>query len=143
MAPNDWVQQLEQKTSNSFNAFINKMDGLSANQYQGVYMNDIPSPEDLLTLNFLLHDTDIVDGNIVAEIARENAQRYENTVQLLSHNHHIYYVNNINAVIQFFAALILTLFSTEPSFLSNIQLHGVNERKCLSDERMSNPRNSL
>ena len=44
---------------------MNKLDGLSRNQFQGVHMNDIPSVEDLLTLNILLYDIDIVDGKVV------------------------------------------------------------------------------
>ena len=39
------------------------MDGLNADHFQGVHMNDIPIVEDLLTLNILLYDIDIVDGN--------------------------------------------------------------------------------
>ena len=58
------TQRLEEKTSKLFNLFINKMDGLSPNQFQGVHMNDIPTVEDLLILNILLYDIDIVDGNI-------------------------------------------------------------------------------
>ena len=46
------------------------MEGLSPNQFQGVHMNDIPTIEDLLTLNILLYDKGIVDGNIVGELAR-------------------------------------------------------------------------
>ena len=59
------------------------MDGLSPNQFQGVPMNDIPNVEDLLTLNILLYDIDIVDGNIVRELARQSVQKYENTARLL------------------------------------------------------------
>ena len=77
-------QQLEEETSKSFNLFINKVDVLSADQFQGVPMNDIPIVEDLLTLNVLLYDKDIVDGNIVGELARRSVQKYENTVRLLS-----------------------------------------------------------
>ena len=65
-------------------------------------MNDIPTLEDLLTLNILLNDIDILDGNIVGECARQSLQKYENTVQLLRYNNHICYVNNINAVLQSF-----------------------------------------
>ena len=36
------------------------MDGLNPNQIQGVHMNDIPTVEDLLTLNIVLYDFDIV-----------------------------------------------------------------------------------
>ena len=93
-------QRLEEETSKIFNLFIKKMDGLSADQFQGVHMNDIPIVEDLLTLNILLYDIDFVDGNIVAELARRSVQKYENTVQLLRYNNHICYVNNNNAVFQ-------------------------------------------
>ena len=65
-------------------------------------MNDIPTVEDLLTLNILLYDIDIVDGNIVGELERRSVQKYENTVRLLRYNNHICYVNNINAVFQSF-----------------------------------------
>ena len=65
-------------------------------------MNDIPFVEDLLTLNIVLYDIDIVDGNINGELARRIVQKYENTVRLLRYNKHICYVNNINAVFQSF-----------------------------------------
>ena len=78
------------------------MDGLSPNQFQGVHMNGIPTVEDLLTLNILLYDIDIVDGNIIGELARRSVQKYENTVRLPRYNNHICYVNNINAVFQSF-----------------------------------------
>ena len=95
-------QQLEEETSKLFNLFINKMDGLSADQFQGVHMNDIPIVEDLLTLNILLYDIDIVDGSIVGELARRSVQKYQNIVRLLKYNNHKWYVNNINAVFQSF-----------------------------------------
>ena len=65
-------------------------------------MNDVPSVEDLLTLNILLYDIDIVDGNNIGELARRTEQKDENTVRLLRYNNHICYVNNINAVFQSF-----------------------------------------
>ena len=91
------------------------MDGLSPNQFQGVHMNDISTVEDLLTLNILLYDIDIVDGNIVGELARRIVLKYENTVRLLRYNIHICYLDDINAVFQSFAALIVTHFSTKLS----------------------------
>ena len=98
----DGTQRLEEETSKLFILFINKMDGLSPNQSQEVHMNDIPIVEDLLTLNILLYDIDIVDGNIVGELARRSVQKYENTVRLLRYNNHKCYVSNINAVFQSF-----------------------------------------
>ena len=63
-------QRLEEETSEMINLFIDKMDGLSADQFRGVHMNDTPTVEDLLTLNILLYDIDIVDGNLAGEDAR-------------------------------------------------------------------------
>ena len=81
-------QRLEEETSKSFNLFINKMDGLSADHFQVVHMNDIPIVEDLLTLNIVLYDIDIVDGNIIGELARRSVQKFENTERLLRYNNH-------------------------------------------------------
>ena len=63
------TQRLEEETSNLFNLFLNKMDGLSTNQFQGVHMNNIPTVEDLVTLNNVLYDIGIRDVNIVGELA--------------------------------------------------------------------------
>ena len=65
------------------------MDRLSADQFQGVHMNDIPIVKDLLNLNILLYDIDIVDGNIICELARRSVEKYENNVRLLRYNNHI------------------------------------------------------
>ena len=95
-------QRLDEKTSKLFNFLINKMDGLTPNQFQGVLMNDIPTVEDLLTLDILLYDIDNVDGNIIGELARRSMQKYNNTARLLRYNNHICYVSNINAAFQAF-----------------------------------------
>ena len=94
------TQRLEEETSKLFNLFVNKTDGLSRNQFQGVHMNDIPIVEDLLTLNILLYDIDFVDGKNIGELARRSVTKYEKTLRLLRYNNHICYVYNINAVFQ-------------------------------------------
>ena len=81
---------------------MNKTDGLSPNHFQGVHTNNIPIVEDMLTLNIVLYDIDIVDVNIIRELARRSVQKYETTVRLLRYNNHICYVNNINVVFQSF-----------------------------------------
>ena len=95
-------QRLEVKTLKLFNLFINKMVGLSADEFQLVHMNDVPIVEDLLTLNMLLYDSDIVDGNIFGELARRSTKEYDNTVTLFRYSNHICYVSNINVVFQYF-----------------------------------------
>ena len=64
-------QGLKEKTSKFSNLFINKMDGLSADQFQGVHMNDILFVEDLLNLKIVLYDILIVYGNIIGELQDE------------------------------------------------------------------------
>ena len=91
-------QRLEEETSKLFNFFVIKIDGRSPNQFHGVHMNDIPTVEDLPTLNILLYDIDIVDGNIIEELARRSVQKYNNTVRLLRYNNRICFVSIINAV---------------------------------------------
>ena len=103
-------QQLREETSNLFNLFINKLDGLSADQFQGVHMNDIQFVEDLLTPDLVLHEIDIVDGNIIGELARRSLQKCENTVRLPRYNNHISCVNNINADFQSFRCPICDTF---------------------------------
>ena len=113
-------QQLEEDTSKFFNLFINKMDGLSDDQFQGVHLNDIPIVDDLLSLHILLYDIGFVDGRIIVELARRGVQKYKNTVRLLKYNNNISYVNNIDAVSKLFAVLIVTLFSIQHSIWSDI-----------------------
>ena len=66
------IQRLEEETSKLLKLIINKMDGLSPSQFQGVHLNDIPTVEDLLTFNILLYDIDIADGNIVGGLSRRS-----------------------------------------------------------------------
>ena len=51
------------------------MDGLSADQFQGVHINNILFAEDLLTLYTLLYDIDVVDGNIIGALAIRSVQK--------------------------------------------------------------------
>ena len=120
-------QQLEEETSKLFNLFINKMDGLSADQFEGVHMNDVPIVEDLLTLNIQLYDIEIRDENILGELARPSVQKYENNARLLRHNNHICYVNNIKAVFQSFRCPNCDTFFTR-TFNLEQQLRTFSER---------------
>ena len=103
-------QRLEEGTSETLNSFINSMDEPSPYQFQGVHMNDIPVVEDLRTLSILLYDIDIVDGNIIGELARRSAQKYENIARLLRYNNHICYLSNIKAILQSFRCTICDPF---------------------------------
>ena len=78
-------QRLEGETSKMFNSFINKMDGLSPNQFKGVHMNCTPIVENRLKLNVLLYDIDFADGNIIGELAKRSLQKlrqYCQTVEI-------------------------------------------------------------
>ena len=60
-------QRLAEETLRTINLFVNKVDGLSADQIPGLHMNDIPFVDDLLTLKILLYDRDNVDGNNIGK----------------------------------------------------------------------------
>ena len=113
-------QRLEEETSQIFNSFLVKIDGLSPNQFKGVHMSDIPIVEDLLALNILLYDIDIVDGNFIGELARRSVQKYDNTVRLLRYNNLYVMWATLLHCFNLFVALILTLFSTEHLTWSDI-----------------------
>ena len=95
-------QRLEEETSEKFNSFMSRRYELSANDFQGVHMNDIPIAEDLPLLITLLYDVDIVEGNILRELLWRSVQKHENTVRLLRYSNHVCYVSIINAVFQYF-----------------------------------------
>ena len=119
------------------------MVGLSPNQFERVHKNYIPIVEELLTLNVLLYDIDIVDGNIIGEFAERSVQKYDNTVSLLRYNYHICYVSNINAVFQSFRCPNCDIFSTEHPTWSTFNYLQWTSKYYLSEERISNPKNCL
>ena len=65
------TQRQEEENSKLFNLFLNIIDGLSPNQFQGFHVNDIPTVEDLLSLNFVLYDIEIVDGTLSENLQDE------------------------------------------------------------------------
>ena len=81
-------------------------------------MTDIPKVEEMLQLNNFLYDLDIVDGELIGELARRSIQKFEKSVKLLRYNNHICYVNNINA---FFKAFRCTTCDTFFSNTGNLE----------------------
>ena len=60
---------------------MSRMNVIKPSQFQGVHLNAIPFVEDLVTFDNLLYDFDVVDGNIVGELARRSLQNYGDTVR--------------------------------------------------------------
>ena len=110
---NDWEDKLQ------------RMDGFGPNQFKGVHRNDIPLVENLVTLNILLCDIDIVDGNNIGELSEQ--KRTKITFRLLGYNNHICYVGNNKANFQFFLVPIVTPSSKEHSVRSGVLLFAVND----------------
>ena len=65
-------------------------------------MDDIPSVEDIVTINIFIYDIDFIDGAMVGELARRSIKKYEKSVQLIRYNSHICYVGNIHALFKAF-----------------------------------------
>ena len=95
-------QRLSEEISEPFISFRNILDVLSPNQFKRVHTNDIPVNDYLLTLNTLLYDIDLVDGNIIGGTHRQRVLNYGKTVEILRYNNHICSVSNKIAVFQSF-----------------------------------------
>ena len=65
-------------------------------------MDDIPSVEDIVAINFFIYDIDLIDGAMVGERARRSIKKYEKNVQLIRYHSHICYVDNIHALFKAF-----------------------------------------
>ena len=138
------TQRPGEKTSDLFNSFINKMDDLSSNQFQGVLLNDIPIVEDLLTLNILLYGINMVDGKKIWEIAIQSWRNYKTTVRPLTYSNHIGFMININAFFQYFRwPNCDTFFQQKFQFWAEIDYMQPTYDNCLSEKRISIPRNSI
>ena len=113
-------EKLEEETSKIFKLFLNDSEEGVVSKFQGVHLNDIPKVEDLLQLNIFLYDIDFVDGELIGELSRRTIQKYEKSVELLRHNNHICYVNNISAL---FKAFRCTTCDTVFSKTGNLERH--------------------
>ena len=115
------VNQKVEEISSEFSILIlGRLDRLSPSQFHGVHMNDIPSNEDLLLLNFVLYVINITEGNIIGELAWHRVQNYENNVGLLIYINHICYLSKIRQPSNPFVALILIFCPKEHSIWSSI-----------------------
>ena len=129
------TERLEEETSKIFNLFINKLDGISANLFQWVHLNDISNLEILLTLNFLLYDIDFEERNNVGDIGIWSSERQEFTLRLLRYKKYICYVGNLNAVFQYFRVTIYD------SFVNRTVLLSQKLSMCSEQVKTSCPRN--
>ena len=94
-------ERLEEETSKLFNLFLVNSTNPDPSKFQGVCMDDIPSEEDIVGINFFIYDIDLTDGAMVGELARRSIKKYEN-VQLIRYISNICYVDNINALFKAF-----------------------------------------
>ena len=95
-------ERLEEETSKLFNLFFVNSTNPDPSKFQGVCMDDIPSVEDIVSINIFIYDIDFIDGAMVGELARRSIKKYEKNVQLLRYNSPICYVDNINALFKAF-----------------------------------------
>ena len=58
-------------------------------------MDDIPSVEDIEGINFFIYDIDLIDGEMVGELARRTIKKYEKNLHLIRYKSHVCYVDNI------------------------------------------------
>ena len=95
-------ERLEEETSKLFNHFLVNSTNPDLSKIQGVCKADIPSVEGIVGINIFIYDIDLIDGAMVAELARRSIKNYEKNVQLIRYNSHVCYVDNINALFKAF-----------------------------------------
>ena len=111
----------------AYNSFINRMDGVRANQFQRKYKINFSKIEVLLTLNILLYDIDIMIGNVIGELSRFSVRKYEKSGRLLIHKRDMCFVTSIDPVFYFLRCSICNIFSAENSFWNGFSLCSLQE----------------
>ena len=136
-------QQLEEETSYLINLFINKMDGLSADQFQGVHIEIIFWLKICLLSTFCCMIYILLMGTLSEKLLDE-----------------LYWITKIlcdcwdktttyatwTTLMQFsnlFAALIITLFQQNIELGETFNNMQWTNQKCISEERISSPRDSV
>ena len=82
-------ERLDEETSKLFNLFLVNNTNPDSSKFQRVYMDDIPSVEDIVGINIFIYEIDFIDGAMVGELARRSIKKYEKSVQLIRYNSHI------------------------------------------------------
>ena len=95
-------ESFEEETSKLFNLFLNNSTNPDPSKFQGVCMDDIPSVEDIVSINIFTYDINLIDGAMVGELARRSIKKYEKNFQLIRYNSRICYVDNIKALFKAF-----------------------------------------
>ena len=90
-------ERLEEETSKIFKRFLNSCGEGDPSKLHGVHMTDIPEMEEMLQLSIFLHDIDLLDGELIRELARSRIEKFEKSVKLLRYNNHICYVRDTNS----------------------------------------------
>ena len=65
------TERVEEDTSNLFNLFLFNSENYNPSKFQGVCINDIPSVEDIVGINFFTYDIDLIDGAMVGNLHDE------------------------------------------------------------------------
>ena len=82
--------------SEFFNLFLYNSTNSDPSKFHGACMDDIPSVEDIVVINFFIYDIDRMDGVMIGELARRSIKKYEKNVQLIRYDSHNCYVDNIH-----------------------------------------------
>ena len=63
-------ERLEEETSKLYNLFVFNSTNPDPSKFHGVCMDDIPSVENIVSINIFIYDIDLIDGAIIGELAR-------------------------------------------------------------------------
>ena len=134
-SPLAWKRETRKETSTFFNLFLFNSRNSDPPKFQGVCMDDSPSVEDIVGINFFIYDNDLIDGAMVGELARRNIKKYGNNVQLIRYKSYICYVDIIHAP---FGAFRCSTCDTYFQTIGNLERHLV---RCSQGMKRINPEN--
>ena len=121
------VATISESVMRAYNSFINRMDGVRANQFQRKNKDNVSKIEVLLTIKVLLYDTDIIFGNVFGELSRFSVKKYEIFGRLLRYNGDMCFVTIVDPDFYSFRCSICTVFSAGNSLRSGFSPVSVNE----------------
>ena len=90
--------ELETNEANLISAFLHE-SGHDAINFRGVSIDHLVFDENAIKHNIFIYDIVIDEGEFVGELARRSVEMYEKNINLLRHNNHISYVDDIKNIL--------------------------------------------
>ena len=107
-------ERLEEKLTKKLKVSLENTFGTDPSNFQVIYTANIASVKDNVEKDFLLFDTDFVDGEMIDELASRVSGKQSNIVRLLPYNSHNCSVSNVNGLFKIYRGPSCHLVNNRP-----------------------------